>query len=406
MLSLSELTERAEPGSKVLVRADLNVPLSAVGETVQVTDSTRIDASLPTIQTLLDRKLSVVLCSHLGRPQPAENPADWEPEYSLNPVARILSDRLGQLVELIGAPVGSPELIDRVERLEPGEVVLLENIRNYVGEKKGGSEFTQQLAALADYFVNDAFGTCHRAHASVSKVAEHLPAYAGQLVFAEVKALRELRDHPARPFWVVLGGAKVSDKLGVVAELLPKVDGFVIGGAMANTFLAGLGVPVGNSKVEEDQLEGLRALVNQDSGTEWVFPADFVSGDALDARETRVIKRGEKPPAGHSFFDIGPESSALFRDKLASAATIFWNGPMGVFEQEAYAAGTREVLDGIANNPGHTVIGGGDSAAAARKFGRENEITHISTGGGASLEFLEGKELPGIVALEEAQKRT
>ncbi|MFQ5653397.1 MAG: phosphoglycerate kinase [Planctomycetota bacterium] len=394
MRSLSELIRELQPRDRVLVRADLNVPL----EGGRVADATRIDALLPTLERLLEARARVIVCSHLGRPKSAD------PAFSLAPVASALDERLPCPVALFSTMPPDDGIRQQVEALGPGAVALLENLRYAAGEKKNDPDFAAVLAELADHFVNDAFGTCHRAHASVVGVPQRLPAYAGLLVERELAVLRELRDEPKRPFWVILGGAKVTDKLGVVRHLKERVDGFLVGGGMASTFLAGQGVPVGASRVEQEWLDELREVVGDGSsgGVEWRFPSDFIAGDAARAPSTtRVVERGEDP-GSLSFFDIGPRTREQFADELGSARAIFWNGPLGVFEEEAFAEGTRSIAQALAALDVDRIIGGGDTAAAVRRFGVAGNMTHISTGGGASLEYLQGKALPGIQALEDA----
>lgn len=391
MQLVRDLLESLETGARVLLRVDLNVPMSDG----VITDDNRIRAMLPTLECLIQAGASVVLCSHLGRPKGVD------PKLSLKPIAECLASILGRPVPLLEGHPADASVINAAGILAPGEIALLDNLRFYPDEKTNGAEFARALAALGDYFVNDAFGCCHRAHASVVGVTEHLPSYAGLLVSKEITELTSLRDQPERPFWVILGGAKVSDKVAVVRGLKKKVDGFLVGGGMANTFLAGLGDPVGSSRVELDWLDELRQLVTNNSTPEWVFPIDFRAGDrSNNPSEIHLVRRGQDP-GKLSFFDIGPETERLFRQKLANAMTVFWNGPLGVFEEEAYASGTRAIAEELAAHTGRVVIGGGDSVAAARRFGVAKSMSHVSTGGGASLEFLEGKQLPGIEALAE-----
>ena len=402
MWTLATLLERARPGDRVLVRADLNVPLDdsndAAGTTVA--DDTRIRATLPTVRRLLDAELRVVLCSHFGRPEGAEA------RFGLAPVARHLEELLraegrSHAVRFAGGmPVG-PERDAMVAALAPGEIGLLENLRFDPREKKNDPAFAEGLVAGIDACVNDAFGTCHRAHASVVGVAERRPAYAGLLVERELEALRAVRDAPERPFWVILGGAKVSDKIGVIEHLREHVDGFVVGGGMANTFLAARGVPIGASRVESEAIELAGRLLAADEDTQWVFPVDAVVGDSLDDANGRVVPLGDDLGDG-MILDAGPETVAAFRAALGPARTIFWNGPPGVFEKEPFAGGTRALAEFLGDHDGQVVVGGGDTAAAARLFRIDDRVTHVCTGGGAALEYLEGKDLPGISALEAA----
>jgi phosphoglycerate kinase len=379
-------------GRRVLVRADLNCPLD--GGTVS--DDTRIRASLPTIRALLDRKATVIVCSHLGRPkgQPVE-------KYSLAPVAETLSGLLRMKVRLTSEPTGpAPEL----EGLGADEIALLENLRFDPGEEANDRRFAAKLAALADAYVDDAFGAVHRAHASVVGVAELLPSAAGLLLQREVDVLGRLVASPERPFVVVLGGAKVSDKIGVVANLLRQADAILIGGAMANTFLAATGQQMGASKVEPDRLEEVRRALSAaaKAGVEVVLPTDVVVASAFEEAAPPTTVGVEAVPADQMALDIGPASAARFGAWIARAATVLWNGPMGVFEWPSFAGGTRAVAESVASSKAFTVVGGGDSAAALAAFGLSESVSHVSTGGGASLEFLEGRELPGLAALQRS----
>ncbi|MEV4312295.1 phosphoglycerate kinase [Actinocrispum sp. NPDC049592] len=398
MKTLADLLAEGVAGRRVLVRADLNVPLD--GETI--TDDGRVRASLPTIRQLTGAGARVVIAAHLGRPKGAP-----EPKYSLAPVARRLGELLGTPVKLAADVVGASAR-STVDSLADGEVALLENIRFDAREtSKDEAErgaLADELAALATVFVSDGFGVVHRKQASVYDVAKRLPHYAGGLVLAEVEVLRKLTEDPARPYVVVLGGAKVSDKLGVIANLLTKVDRLLIGGGMAYTFLKAQGHEVGNSLLQEDQLEQVSGFLAEAEkrGVELVLPVDVLAatGFAPDA-EFEVVK-ADAIPADREGLDIGPETRELFAAKLADAATVFWNGPMGVFEFEAFSGGTRAVAQALVDGDSFSVVGGGDSAAAVRQLGLpEDGFSHISTGGGASLEFLEGKELPGVTVLED-----
>ncbi|MEE8141523.1 MAG: phosphoglycerate kinase [Planctomycetota bacterium] len=395
MRSLEELLSGSVAGRRVLLRVDLNVPLDGTG----IRDDTRIRAVLPTLKQLLEAEACPILCSHLGRPQGVD------PRFSLSPVAKRLEELLdGPRVKFLRQAPGDAALKSAVQSLAPGELALLENLRFYPGEKANQEHFGRQLAALAEVYVNDAFGCCHRAHTSVVAPPQHLPAYSGLLVEKELAVLRRLRDAPERPFWILLGGAKVADKIGVIRNLLPRVDGFLVGGSMALTLLAGQGIPVGSSSVEVGGRETLGSLMEDASqAPEWVLPADLVAGDALRApSRTEVVTVGTAPPPGSAFFDIGPVTAQRFLEKLEGARTVFWNGPLGVFEEPAYQHGTQTVAEGLAAGSGQRVIGGGDTAAAVRHFRCAERMSHVSTGGGASLEFLEGKVLPGIQALQDA----
>ncbi len=381
-------------GRRVLLRADLNVPF-VKGEPGAIADDGRIRAVLPTIQALRDAGASVVVVSHLGRPKGAPDPA-----YSLGPVAVRLGELLDAPVAFASETVG-PVAQSTVDDLGHGDVALLENLRFNPGEtSKDAAEreaFARQLAAFADVYVDDAFGAVHRKHASVYDVAHVLPHFAGYLVQREVEILQQLTDNPARPYAVVLGGAKVSDKLAVIESLLSKADKLLIGGGMCFTFLKAAGHSVGNSLLEEDMVDTCRGLLDR-----VVLPVDVVVADkfAADAQTSTVDV--DAIPDGWLGLDIGPKSVQLFAEALQGTKTVFWNGPMGVFELAPFAAGTRGVAEAIAKVDGLTVVGGGDSAAAVRALGLDDSaFGHISTGGGASLEYLEGKDLPGLSALED-----
>jgi phosphoglycerate kinase len=386
-------------GKRVLVRSDLNVPL----EDGRITDDGRVRASVPTIKQLLDAGARVIVTAHLGRPKGAP-----DPRYTLRPVA----ERLG---ELLGAPVAFAEdtvgdsAQSTVQQLSDGQVAVLENVRFNPGEtSKDDAErgaFADQLAALADVFVSDGFGVVHRKQASVYDVAQRLPHAMGGLVAAEIDVLRRLTEDPERPYVVVLGGSKVSDKLGVIDNLLGKADRLLIGGGMVFTFLAAQGHEVGKSLLEEDQLETCRnyLLRAEESGVQILLPTDVVVAPAFAADAEPTVVAANQIPADQLGLDIGPESAKAFADALADARTVFWNGPMGVFEFDAFAGGTRTVAEALTKIDGLSVVGGGDSAAAVRKLGfDESAFGHISTGGGASLEYLEGKNLPGIDVLDDS----
>lgn len=395
-------------GRTVFVRADLNVPLEATDDGPRITDDKRIQASVPTIRDLAGRGARVVVLAHLGRPK-----GEVKPELSLRPVAK----RLG---ELLGQPVAFPDRSEggvvgeaaraAVSELKPGQVALLENLRFEAAEtSKDDAEraaFAERLIELADgdaVYVGDGFGAVHRKHASVYDLPLRLPHAAGGLVLAEVRVLRRLTENPDRPYVVVLGGAKVSDKLGVIANLLTKVDRLIIGGGMAYTFLAAQGHEVGRSILEREQLDAVQGFLAdaEKQGVELVLPVDIVAATAFAPDADHDVVPATAIPADREGVDIGPATRELFASKLADARTVFWNGPMGVFEFDAFAAGTRAIAEALTRVNGLTVIGGGDSAAAVRKLGfPESAFGHVSTGGGASLEYLEGKELPGLRALE------
>ncbi|WP_020144103.1 phosphoglycerate kinase [Terracoccus sp. 273MFTsu3.1] len=388
-------------GKRVLVRSDLNVPLD--GSTI--TDDGRIRASAPTIKGLADAGARVIVCAHLGRPKGAP-----EARYSLAPVAKRLSEVLGTDVVFADDTVGD-DARAKAAALEDGQVLLLENLRFNAGETAKTDDeragFAGELASLADVFVSDGFGVVHRKQASVYDVARLLPHATGDLVSTEVDVLRRLTKDPERPYAVVLGGAKVSDKLGVIGNLLGTADRLLIGGGMVFTFLAAQGHEVGKSLLESDQIDTVKGYLEraEKEGVEIVLPVDVVAADAFSADAAHEVVSADAIPADRMGLDIGPASSALFAEKLADCRTVFWNGPMGAFEMEPYAAGTKalaQALVEITAQGALTVVGGGDSAAAVRQLGfADSDFGHISTGGGASLEYLEGKELPGLTVLEE-----
>ena len=384
-------------GKRVLVRSDFNVPLD--GETI--TDDGRIRAALPTLQALVDQGARVIVMAHLGRPKGAP-----DPKYSLAPVARRLGELLGAEVALAGDLVGESARAT-VAALEDGQVALLENVRFDARETSKvdaeRAELADELAALADVYVSDGFGVVHRKQASVYAVAERLPHAAGKLVFKEIDSLRRATDNPERPYAVVLGGAKVSDKLGVIANLLDKADILLIGGGMAYTFLAAQGKGVGTSLLEADQIDVVKGYLEDAAakGVEIVLPVDVLAAESFGADAPYEVVSTDAIPDDRMGLDIGPESRKLFAEKIAGARTVVWNGPMGVFEFEAFSEGTRAVARAMSESDGFSIVGGGDSAAAVRILGfDESTFSHISTGGGASLEFLEGKTLPGIAILE------
>lgn len=372
-------------GKRVFIRADLNVPQDEAGN---ITEDTRIRASIPSIQYCLENGAAVMVTSHLGRPTEGE----VGPDDTLAPVAVRLGQLLHKPVKLI------TDWVDGGFTVEPGQVVLLENCRCNKGEKKDSEDLARKMAALCDVYVNDAFGTAHRAHASTEGVAHLLPAVAGFLIEKELNYLGEALDYPKRPFVAILGGAKVKDKIAVIDSLLPKVDHLIIGGGMAFTFIKAAGGQIGGSLLDATNLEYAADLL-KNHGEKLLLPTDVVIASEVSAEaETAVVAAGEIPE-GMLGLDIGPESMARFGDIIREAQTVVWNGPMGVFEMPPFAAGTKGVAQALADGSGTTIVGGGDSAAAIEKFGFSDDVSHVSTGGGASLEFLEGKTLPGIAAL-------
>ena len=377
-------------GKRVLVRVDFNVPL----ENGEVADDTRIRAVLPTIQYLLEQGSAVILMSHLGRPE-----GQVQDDLRLDPVGRRLSELLGQEVAKVDDCVG-PEVERATKSLQPGQVLLLENLRFHPEEEENDQGFARQLASLADVYVNDAFGAAHRGHASTTGVTEYLPSVAGLLMEQELQMLGEALANPTRPFVAVLGGAKVSGKIGVIRSLLSKVDLLLVGGGMANTFLKAQGLEVGKSLVDNDSLAVARDMLEQ-AGKRLVLPVDVVVADAFAADARARTVSAEAVPRGWLILDIGPRTVSLFEKKLSTAGTVVWNGPMGVFEFPRFAAGTRALAESLARSQATTIVGGGDSAAAVRQAGLEDKMTFVSTGGGASLMFLEGNSLPGVEALED-----
>lgn len=379
-------------GKRVLIRVDFNVPV----KDGQVTDDTRVRAAIPTLKAILDQKPRyIALMSHLGRPK-----GEPKPEFSLKPVVPVLSKLLGVEVAFADDCVGEPAQ-QAAAALPEGGVVLLENTRFHAEERKNGPAFAAQLAELGDVYVNDAFGSAHRAHASTEGVTQSLPAVGGLLMEKELDYLANAVENPEHPFVAILGGAKVSDKIGVIEALLSKCDKLLIGGGMANTFYQAQGIAVGDSLVEEDAIDTAKSLLEK-SGDKLVLPQEVVIADAFDNEaKTQVIKVTDGVPDGWRILDISEGAVEEFRAVLEDAKTIVWNGPMGVFEMPAFANGTFAVAEILAGSSATTIIGGGDSAAAVQKAGLADKMSHISTGGGASLELLEGKQLPGVVALND-----
>ena len=382
-------------GKKVLARCDFNVPLKD-GE---ITNDKRIVAALPTIKYLMENGAKVILCSHLGRPK-----GEYKPEFSLAPVAKKLSEYLGTEVKLAEDPEVVGENAKAIaENLKEGEVMLLENVRYRKEETKNEENFSKELASLADIFVNDAFGTAHRAHCSTTGVAAYLPAVCGYLIQKEIKFMGGALAEPVRPLVAILGGAKVSDKIGVISNLIEKCDTIIIGGGMAYTFMKYLGHSIGTSLLEEDWVEKAGEMMAdaKAKGVNFLIPVDNKVGKEYDENTEAKIVNSDEIPDGWMGLDIGPKSQELFVDAIKGAGTVIWNGPMGVSEWENFAAGTIAVANAVAESGAISIIGGGDSVAAVTKLGFADKMSHISTGGGASLEFLEGKELPGIAALQD-----
>jgi len=383
-------------GKRVFARVDFNVPMD---DNQNITDDTRIRAALPTIEHLINNGAKVILASHLGRPKGKVNP-----KYSLKPVAQRLSELLQKDVQMAPDCIG-PEVENLVKQLQDGEVLLLENVRFHAEEEKNDPEFAGKLAALAEIYVNDAFGTAHRAHASTEGIAKYIPAYAGFLMKKEIDVMGKALENPVRPFIAIIGGAKVSDKIGVIENLINKVNTLIIGGGMANTFLKAKGYETGKSLVEEDKLELAKEMLElaKNKGVNFLLPTDVVVAKEFAATAPSQVVEASAIQSDDLALDIGPQSAEAFAQEIASAQTVIWNGPMGVFEMEPFAKGTERIAQAMAACNGVTIVGGGDSVAAVEKMGVAQKLTHISTGGGASLEFLEGKVLPGVAALRDVQ---
>jgi phosphoglycerate kinase len=394
--TVRDLSDAEIRGKRALVRVDFNVPLDDDGH---IADDTRIRAALPTLELLVERGCRPVILSHLGRPK-----GKPEPKYSLQPVSRRLEELTGYRVNFVES-TDSDEAMQATRDCKHGELVLLENTRFLGGEEKNDPRLARALAELGDFFVNDAFGAAHRAHASTVGVAEHLrPAVAGLLMQSELDYLGGALNNPKRPFIAILGGAKISGKIDVIEQLLPKVDGLLLGGAMACTFYKAMGLETGKSLVEEDRVPMAKDLLDR-AGMRLTLPHDAIVSPSLEkTREAKAVPR-DAIPKDQAMFDIGPQSAASYSRAIATAKTIIWNGPMGVFETPPFDAGTRAIAEAMAKATGKgatTIVGGGDSAAAVSEAGLEKKMSHVSTGGGASLEFLEGKKLPGVEVLDEA----
>lgn len=380
---------------RVIVRCDFNVPM----QDGAITDDSRIRAALPTIQYLKEHDARVILMSHMGRPK-----GEPKMEFTMKPVADRLSELLGTEVVFVSSPAVVDDAVrSAAEALQPGQVMLLENVRFRKEETENDPEFAKELASLAEIFVQEAFGTAHRAHASTAGIAEYLPAVSGYLIEKEVKFLGDAVESPKRPFVAILGGAKVKDKIPVIKNLIGKVDTLLIGGGMAYTFFKSEGYEIGKSILDEESIELAASLLKEakEAGVEMLLPVDIVCADKFDNDANTKTVPCNEIPADMEGLDVGPETVKLYGDKIRSAATVVWNGPMGVFEMDTFAKGTNGIAEAMAECPGTTIIGGGDSAAAIRKAGLADKMTHISTGGGASLEFLEGKKLPGIEVIED-----
>ncbi|MGN1382603.1 MAG: phosphoglycerate kinase [Eubacterium sp.] len=380
---------------RVIVRCDFNVPMQEGA----ITDDSRIRAALPTVKYLMEHDARVILMSHMGRPK-----GEPKMEFTMKPVADRLSELLGTDVVFVSSPLVVDDAVRKAaDELQPGQVMLLENVRFRKEETENDPAFAKELASLAEIFVQEAFGTAHRAHASTAGIADYLPAVSGYLIEKEVKFLGDAVESPKRPFVAILGGAKVKDKIPVIRNLIGKVDTLLIGGGMAYTFFKSEGCEVGNSILDEDSIELAASLMKEakDAGVEMLLPVDIVCADKFDNDANTKVVPYNQIPSDMEGLDVGPETVKLYGEKIRNAATVVWNGPMGVFEMDNFAKGTNGIAEAMAECPGTTIIGGGDSAAAVRKAGLADKMTHISTGGGASLEFLEGKKLPGIAVIED-----
>lgn len=393
IMQLNTIREADLKGKRVLIRVDFNVPL----KNGVVTDNTRIKAALPTVKYILEQGASLVVMSHFGRPKGQKNP-----DFSMAPIAKVFEKLLGVPVKLAPDVIGS-EVEAEVKALKPGEVLLLENVRFYKEEEGNDPEFAKTLASYGDIYCNDAFGTAHRAHASTEGVSHYLPSYAGFLIEKEVKFMAPLLENPAKPFVAIIGGSKVSSKITVLESLVRTCDTIVIGGGMAYTFISVLGGKIGKSLFEPDYVDTAKAFLEKakEKGVKVILPVDNVCAKEFSETAEPILVDSDNIPDDLMGMDIGPKTVAMIKDALKDAASVVWNGPMGVFEFDAFAKGTGEVAKALAESKATTVVGGGDSVAAINKFGLADKISHVSTGGGASLEFLEGKVLPGIKALEK-----
>jgi len=381
-------------GKKVLMRADFNVPLDESGN---ITDDIRIRAALPTVEYILSQGGKLILMSHLGRPK-----GEVKENMRLTPVAKRIQELLNKPVKKLNDCIG-PEVRDAVNDIKEGEILLLENLRFYKQETKNDPEFGKQLASLGDVFVNDAFGTCHRAHASTEGVTHYLESAAGFLLQKEIDYFQKINTSAEKPFVLILGGAKVADKIPVIENMLNKVDTILIGGAMAYTFLKQTGVDIGSSRYEEDMADTSKSILDKakQKNVEIMLPIDHVVCDNIDEPKNITVTSDANIKTGLIGVDIGPKTIEVFQEKIKNAKTIVWNGPMGIFEKDEFSKGTKAIAQAMAESSATSVIGGGDSAAAVKKFGLSNKMSHISTGGGASLEYLEGKTLPGVAALTD-----
>lgn len=395
MLNKKTVRDVEVRGKRVFCRVDFNVPM----ENGRITDDTRIRAALPTIQYLVENGAKVILASHLGRPK-----GDNKDQFKMDPVAERLSQLIGKQVIKTDEVVG-PEVEAIVSAMNEGDILLLENVRFHPGETKNDPELSKSFAALAELFVNDAFGSAHRAHSSTAGIAEYIPAVAGFLMEKEIRILGNALSNPDRPFTAIIGGAKVKDKIGVIENLLDKVDHLLIGGGLANTFIKAKGYDVGNSLLEEEKIEVAKALMEkaEQKGVRFYIPEDVVLADAFDNNANTKVANIDEIPFGWQALDIGPKTIATYRNVISSSKLVVWNGPMGVFEMDTFSVGTDAIAKACAESDAMTIIGGGDSVAAVEKAGLADRIGHISTGGGASLEFMEGKELPGVAVLQDKE---